>query len=282
MAALPEPDRKDFAGEKAREARDHPALKWSARAGMLAYGVVYLLVAWLSAQLALREPAGSASSEGALRELAQKPLGSVVLWLAAGGLAALTVWEACQAVGGHQGEEGLRRWGARAASAGRGVVFAVLAVLAVRTVAGDSSGGSSGGGEHTVTERLMSLPYGPALVVAIGIAVGAVGVASIARGLGDRWRKGLEVEGRTGNVGTVLEVLARTGYPSRGVAFLLIAGLFGWAGLTHDADKSGGLDQAIVRLRDEPFGPWILVVVAVGLACYGAFHVARAWYLRGS
>jgi hypothetical protein len=246
---------------------------------MLAYGVVYLLVAWLAAQLALREPAGSASSEGALRELAEKPLGSVALWLAAVGLAALTVWEACQAIGGHRGEDGLRRWGARAASAGRGVVFAALAVLAVRTVSGGSSGG---GGGQTMTERVMNLPFGPALVVMIGVAIGAVGVFSIVRGFGDRWRKGLEVEGRTGNVGKVVEVLARVGYPSRGVAFLAIGGLFGWAGLTHDADKSGGLDQAIVRLRDEPFGPWILVVVAVGLACYGAFHVARAWYLRGA
>ncbi|MFC5729929.1 MULTISPECIES: DUF1206 domain-containing protein [Nocardioides] len=278
MVAQQDPASKDSAGEAAREARDHPALDWSARAGMLAYGVVYLLVAWLAAQLALREPAGSASSEGALQELAQKPLGSVALWLAAAGLSALTVWEACQAVGGHRAEEGLRRWGARAASAGRGGVFAVLVVLAVRTAAG----ASSGGGEQTMTERVMSLPFGPALVIMVGIALAALGVFSIVRGLGDRWRKGLDVEGRIGNVGTVVEVLARLGYPSRGVAFLAIGGLFGWAGLTHDADKSGGLDQAIVRLRDEPFGPWILVVVAVGLACYGAFHVARAWYLRGA
>ena len=269
----------DSAEETARDARDHPALDWPARAGMLAYGAVYLLVAWLAVQLALRQSAGSASSEGALQEMAQKPMGSVALWLAAAGLAALTIWEACQAVGGHRGEDGLRRWGARAASAGRGVVFAVLAVLAVRTAAGGSGGG---GGGRSATERVMALPLGPAIVVAIGLAIAAVGVASVVRGLGDRWRKGLETEGRTGGTGKVVEVLARLGYPSRGVAFLVIGGMFVWAGFTHDPDKSGGLDQAIMRFRDEPFGPWVIMLVAVGMGCYGAFHVARGWYLRGS
>lgn len=281
MTAQQDSGRARSAGDSARDAQDHPALDWAARAGMLAYGLVYLLVGWLAGQLALRDSAGSASSEGALKELAQKPMGSVALWLAAVGLAALVLWELCQVVGGHRSEDGLRRWGARAASAARAGVFAVLVVLAVRVVTGSSSGGGGNSG-RTVTEKLLDLPFGTALVVATGLVIAAIGVASIVRGFGDRWRKGLEVEGRTGHIGKVAEVLARTGYTSRGVAFIAIAGLFVWAGLTHDPRKSGGLDQAILRLRDEPFGPWVLVLVAVGLGCYGAFHGVRAWHLRGA
>ena len=70
------------------------------------------------------------------------------------------------------------------------------------------------------------------------------------------------------------------GYSSRGFAFGVIGGLFIWAGFTHDADKSGGLDQALLKLRDAPFGKVLLVAVAIGLACYGVFNVAKAWYLR--
>lgn len=271
---------RDQAEDTARETRDHPVLEGAARVGMFAYGVVYLIVAWLAGHLALGDPAGSASGSGALKEVAQQPLGSVALWLAAGGFAALVVWEVCQAIGGHRSEKGVRRWAGRSGSAGRAVVFGVLAVLAVRTVTG--GGGSDGGGAKGITAEVMSRPLGTAMVVAIGAGIAVVGVVSIHKAVTDRWRKELDAEGQTGAVSGPVAVLARAGYLSRGVAFLVLAGLFAWAGLTHDADKSGGLDQAIVRFRDEPYGPWLILVIAAGLACYGGFHLARACFLRGS
>lgn len=265
---------------EATSAHDSPALEWPARVGMVGYGVIYLLVGWLAGQLAFGDSAGQASGSGALHELAQQPLGAVTLLVVACGLGALATWEACRAAVGHRDEDGLRRWAGRAGSAGRAAVFATLGVMAALTAFG--SGSSGGSGSQTLTARLMELPLGPAIVVAVGAGIGAVGVASGYRGLSDRWRKDVEIDGRTGQVGRLVTVLARTGYLSRAVAFLSIGGLFAWAGLTHDAKKSGGLDQAIVRLRDEPFGPWLILVIAVGLACFGAYHLFRAWYLRGT
>ncbi|TNM39733.1 DUF1206 domain-containing protein [Nocardioides albidus] len=269
-------DARDETEEAAREARDHPAVSGAARAGMAAYGVVYILIGWLAGQAALGRPTGSASGQGALEQVREQPLGAVVLWLAAAGLAGLVVWEACQAVGGHRDEDGLRRWAGRAASAGRGVVFGVLAVLAVRVASGHASG--SGGG---VTGRLMELPFGRTVVVLIALALAGVGVLSFVHVVTGRWRRGLDIEGRTGAVGRVVTVLARVGYVARGVAFLVLAGMFVWSAVTHDPSKSGGLDQAIARFRDEPFGPALMLVVAAGLACYGAFHIVRARFLRG-
>jgi len=246
---------------------------------MAAYGVVYVLIGWLAGNLALGDREGQTSGQGALHEIAEQPLGAVSLWLAAAGLAALAVWEACHAVAGHRDEDGLKRWGHRAASAGRAGVFGGLAVLAVTTALGDSGGG---GGKKSdgITADLLSLPLGPAIVVGVGLAIGAVGAVSVWHGVGDRWREDLEVDGRTGTVGRVVGGLARTGYVTRGAAFVAVGGMFAWAGLTHDAAESGGLDQAIVRLRDEPYGPWLILLVALGLACYGVYHLFRAWYLR--
>lgn len=262
----------------AREARDHPVLDALARAGFVAYGVVYLLIGWLAAQLALGHAEGSASGKGAFAEIAQKPLGAIALWLAAAGLAALVVWQVCQAVGGHRDHDGVRRHLSRLGSAGRAVVLAGLSVLAVRTALGDA--GSSGSGGRGWTAKLLGMPAGPALVVLAGGVVLAIAVASAHRGLSDRWRKDIDAEGRTGEVGRAVEVLARAGYLSRGLAFGVIALLLVRAGLEHDPSESGGLDQAIVRFRDEPVGPWLMVVVAAGLACFGAYHLVRAWYLR--
>lgn len=267
-----------MAAAEATEAQDNPALEWPARVGLVGYGVIYLLVGWLAGQLAFGDSAGQASGSGALQQLAQQPLGAVTLVVVACGLAALAVWEACRAFAGYRDQEGLRRWTARAGSAGRTIVFATLATMAAGTGLGISSCGSS----QTLTARLMALPLGPAIVVAVGVGVAAVGVASAVKGIGDRWRRDVERDGRTGTVGGVVAALARTGYVTRAVAFLTVGGFVCWAGLTQDAKKSGGLDQAIVRLRDEAYGPWLILVVAVGLGCFGAYHVFRAWYLRGT
>ena len=266
------------AEQKAQEARDHPVLEWMAKLGTAIYGVVYVVVGWLAVQVALGDSAGKASGEGALREIAQKPFGEVVLWVACAGFAALAVWTACEAVAGHDDKDGAKLLRSRLASAGRAIVFAILGVLSFQTVTGSSSGGRSS--EDTYTAKLLQLPFGPALVVALGAAIVGYGIYSVYEGLSDKWRKQLEPEGRTGDVGTAITVLARTGYPSRGGAFAVIGGLFIWAGFTHDANKSGGLDQALLTLRDAPFGKFLLIAIAVGLACFGAFNVAKAWYLR--
>lgn len=265
------------AGQKARDARDHPALSWAARLGFAAYGVVYVVVSWLGAQLALGDGGGtSASGQGALHELARQPLGSVALWLTAASLAALAVWQACQVVGGHRDKEGLERLAHRAGSAGRVVVFGVLAVLSVQVVLGESGKG----GTDSYTADLMRMPLGPWLVAGVGAAILAHGVWSIVTGVTDRWQRQVETQARIGDTGTALTVLARVGFVSRGLAFCLIGGLFVWAAMTHDAQKSGGLDQALVRLREAPYGPALLGAIAIGLACYGVFNIAKAWYLR--
>ncbi len=266
----------EAAERAARDVRDHPVLDRMARIGLGVYGVVYVLIGWLAAQAALGRPAGSASGAGALEEIAQKPLGSALLWVVAGGLGGLAVWQACQAFGGHGDEEGLKRWLARLGAAGRAVVLCFLAVLAARTALGD--GGSSGG----TTGAVLRLPFGTVLVLAAAGVVMAVALTSAWRGLTDRWRRDVEVEGRTGDVGRVVQVLARAGHLSRALAFGIIAVLIARAALEHDPQQRAGLDQAIIRFRDEPFGPGLIVMVAVGLACYGGYQLARAWFLRGN
>jgi hypothetical protein len=52
--------------------------------------------------------------------------------------------------------------------------------------------------------------------------------------------------------------------------------------VTHDPDKSSGLDGALATLREAPAGTVLLALVALGLICFGVFNVAKAWYLRGA
>jgi hypothetical protein len=264
----------------ADEAKDQPALAWTARLGFACYGLVYLLIGWLAAQLAFGRPDHSVSNQGALAQLAQQPLGGVLLWVVVVGFAALFVWELCQTVGGHRDQEGMKRVGGRLVSGFRALVFAGLGFTAGKIAVGSGSGGSSSSHQQGITAKVLALPFGQLLVAGVGIALIVYGVCSIVGGFIDHWRKQIDVDGRTGMAGTVITALARTGYVARGVAFGTVGGLVVWAAVSQDPKRSGGLDEALATLRDAPAGLYLLVLVAVGLACFGVFNIAKAWFLR--
>jgi hypothetical protein len=59
----------------------------------------------------------------------------------------------------------------------------------------------------------------------------------------------------------------------------VVGGLFVAAAYTHHAKKSGGLDQALHTVLQQPFGPVLLILIGAGIACYGLFCFARARHL---
>ena len=87
----------------ARKAANSDALENVARIGLIAYGLVHLLVAWLALQLAWFGGGGeSADQSGAMATLAESPVGKPLLWIVAIGLIAfgivhlLVAWLAIQ------------------------------------------------------------------------------------------------------------------------------------------------------------------------------------------
>src|SRR6478735_2046890 len=66
---------------------DSALLEGLARVGLVAYGVVHLLIGWLALQIAWGGTSGaSADSSGALSTVAEQPFGKILLWLVAVGM----------------------------------------------------------------------------------------------------------------------------------------------------------------------------------------------------
>ena len=248
-----------------------------ARIGLVAYAVVYLLLGWLAVQLAFGNHEGKPSSSGALQELAQQPLGGVLIWLVAGGMFLLVVWQLLEAAFGYRDEDGAKRTGQRLVSLGRAIVWGALGGLAVR-VAVSSSGGSDKS-QKAWTARVMDLPAGQLLVGLVGLAILGYGVGQVYLGWSDRFAKQLDGEGRRGATGTAYLTFGRIGYTAKGIVFGIVGALFGYAAITHDPKKSGGIDQALLEVLQKPFGPVLLCVMGVGLVCFGLFQLARARHL---
>jgi len=259
-----------------RKAEDSDVLDHAVRVGLVSYGIVHLLLAWLAFQLAFGERSGQASNSGALHQLAQSGLGRGALYVVAAGFAALVVWQALEAVFGHRDEEGKKRAWKRFVSAVKVGIYGTIGYSALDIASGSDT---QGGGTDTWTSKLMSMPFGVWLVAAVGLVVAGVGVNLVYRGWAEKFLSKLDLDGSTGRSGRAYALFGKAGYTAKGVALVIIGMLFLSAAWTHDPEKSGGLDQALSKLLDQPFGAPMLVAVAAGIACYGLFCFAWARHL---
>lgn len=261
----------------ARSAHRSDWLDHAVRAGLVAYGIVHLLIGWLALQLAFGEKEDSASSSGALHYLAEQPLGGVLVWLVAVGMFLLVVWRLLELAFGYQEEsDDAKRWRKRAMSGFKAAVYATIGWSAVKTAVGDGSKG----GTDSMTAKVMNMPGGQLIVGAVGLAVIAYGVSLVVRGWTEKFRENLDAQGQSGKDGSAYVKLGKVGYIAKGLAIIVVGGLFVYAAATHEAKKSGGLDQALQTILGYPFGPVLLVVIGAGIACYGLFAFARAKHLQ--
>jgi hypothetical protein len=246
----------------------------AARVGLLAYGLVHLVLAWLAVQLALGDREDSADTQGAVHQLSEQPFGQALVWAVAVGMFLLAVWQGLEAVFGHRVERGFTRVRKRVTSAGKAVIYVVIGVSAVRAATGPSSSGKNG--TDSTTAKVMDWPGGQVIVGAIGLAIIGVGGYLVYRAWTEKFRKHINAEGQSGTSGKAYVWFGKAGYTAKGVAFGIVGSLFLYAALTHNAKKSGGLDQALHKVLQQPFGPLLLIVIAVGIGCYGLFCFARA------
>ena len=70
------------------------------RVGLVSYGVVHLVLAWLTLQLVIGGGGGSASNQGALQELARTASACSSSTSPRAGFVALVVWQALEAIVG--------------------------------------------------------------------------------------------------------------------------------------------------------------------------------------
>ena len=260
----------------AEQAHNSDWMDHAIRAGLVAYGIVHLLVGWLALQLAFGEKEDSASNSGALHYLAQQPMGGVLVWLIAVGMFLLVLWRLLEFAFGFRDEsDDAKRWRKRATSLFKAVIYGAIGWSAVQ-VATHSGGG---GGTDSTTAKLMDLPGGQLIVGVVGLAIIGYGGSLVYRGWTEKFREHLDAQGQSGQDGSVYVLMGKIGYIAKGVAIAIVGGLFCYAAITHDPKKSGGLDQALQTVLEQPFGQVLLTAIALGIAAYGVFCFARAKHL---
>ena len=264
----------------AGEAATSPAATMLARFGYLSKGVVYIIVGGLATRVAIGDGGKVTDNKGALQAIYRQPLGQLLLWAVAIGLIGYALWSLARAVfdADHRGSDakGLVR---RVGYAAVAVTYGALALGAIRLVTGSGSAGkSSDASTSDFTAQLLRHSYGPALVTVVGLVV--IGVAAILLYYaysGDFMRAFKSMSAQTQ---VWVRRLGRFGIAAQAVVFTEIGIFLIVAAHQNNAKDAKGIGGALAQLSREPFGHWLLGLVAVGFVAFGLYSLAQARWRR--
>jgi hypothetical protein len=267
----------------ARNAATGPWMTVLARCGYAAKGVVYLIIGGIAAQVAIGAGGAVTDQKGVLHTiLAQQPFGPILLGVVAVGLFGFALWCFIQAVFDTEGK-GTSAKGliARIGYAAVGITYAALAYGAFQLVVGSGSGGKgSNASTQDGTALLLKQPFGPALVIIVGLLVLAVACYLFYTAYAAKFQAQLNVATLSAQVKKVIMAVGRAGYAALGVVTSIIGIFLIVAAFQNNASQAKGLDGALQELAHQRFGQVLLGVVAVGLFAYGVYSLVEARYRR--
>jgi hypothetical protein len=271
----------DQAEDVAGDVASHDWFKRLARFGMVARGMLYLVVALLALRVATGDFDERPDKQGALQAVVRQPFGKVLIVLLAAGFAGYALWRFIEAVLGPPDETDRRKaMFKRLGYAARGLLYTGFFASAVKLLVGADEGENQENAATDWTARVLGWPGGRLLVVAVGIGVVAAGLYIGWRGWKQKFAKKLKgYEMDTGERKWILR-LGTVGNIARMIVFVLIGVLLISAAAQTDPNAAVGVDGALRRLAATEYGPTLLGFVALGLAAYGLYSLAEARYRR--
>jgi len=280
--------RVDVAKAKAKvqqEAGAIPRSPWVeglARAGYVVRGLLYAVVGFVALQVAL----GSASADkvsdkrGAIELIGAQPFGKFLLVLVVVGLIGYSLWGFVRAIFDplKRGTDpkGLAQRVGYLVSA---FAYGALVLPTIAFIMGTGQGGNSQSSQD-MTAKLLSLPFGQGLAVIVGLISMIGGLGQIWLGITAGFKKDLKREEMSPAEFTWAVRVGRFGSIARGIIFAMLGFFVVEAALRYDPKQAQGYDGALRTIAHQPYGPWLLAIVALGLISFGIYSALCARWMK--
>jgi uncharacterized membrane protein YidH (DUF202 family) len=265
---------------KASRARTKPAFRHLAHLGLGSRAVIYALLAYLDADIALtRRAPAQPSGSGALAEIGKQPGGAALLVVLAVGLACYAGWRLIQALSQrgdeNEAQSALKRVGWVA------VALLYLGLCAQAVILALGWGNAGGGGAsrpQPFVATVLRWPGGPLWVglLGAGVAIGGLGLA--AWGFAHDYSHDLGTDRMGGRTFQVARAAGMAGEAARGLLVFLLSVYLLEAAETDNPSRAKGAGQALGALDRLPAGPALLLIAAAGLACFAVYSLFEARY----
>ena len=282
MTKLPKPSLGEAGHHAERAARE--ARPWVVRLGRLGYaakGVVHATVGLLAAQAAIGAGGGTTDPQGVFGWILQTPSGRVLLGAIAVGLAGYAFWSVVQGLmdTDHKGSDA-KGIVTRTGFVITGLISAGLALAAARLVLDRGAGPGGDASARDCTGWLISQPFGQWLVGVVVLVVIGAGLYHLYQASSANFLDDLKLGEMSRDEAMWTTRVGRLGFAADGVAVGIIGGFLVAAAIHAQPQEARGLGGALEALARQPYGPWLLGIVGVGLIAYGLFMLIQARYRR--
>ncbi len=264
----------------AQQATYSPLMEALTRFGYGVRGLIYVVMGLLALQVTLGKGGALASPQGAIATIGKQPAGKILLWVVLVGLISYALWGVVRAVmdplhKGHDPKGLLARFGFLTSAFG----YAILILPTYGYITGASKT-ANGSGNQNFIAKIMAMPWGRPVIGILGLIVLVGGLYQIYLGFSAGFERQFQTYALTPKEVKLVTDVGRFGTSARGVVLALVGILISLAAYRANPSQKVGMDTALATLLNQPYGIWLLGVVAVGLIAFGVYSVLYAFWFR--
>lgn len=265
--------------KEVKEVAYGPLMDRLTRLGYAVKGFLYVAIGFIAITGALGRSTTPADQLGAIVAFSEMPFAFLLLWVILLGLIAYSLWGVIRAVLDpfHKGTDlqGLLERGGYLISA---ITYATFVWPTYQLIVGASEGT---GTDETVklVSQVMNMPMGRWLVGGFGVSAILAGLYQTYAGIKPNFEQRFKPYSLNSEQLTIARRMGRFGTVARGVVFGIAGGFLVLAAYQANPGQARGFDGALDFLADQPYGIWLLAIVAAGFIAFGLYSfLGAAWF----
>jgi hypothetical protein len=254
------------------------------RLGYGTRGMIYGTIGVLALMIALGLSGSLKDQQGVLASIGQQLTGRILLGIVIIGLVGYSIWGFIRTFFDplHKGK---KLWGLfeRTGYLCSAMAYAGLILPTYHLIFGMSNAaqnGAQGVQIRNIIDTIFSFPFGKWIVGIIGVIILASGFFQAYQGLRRKFDQHSKPIGLTSKQVKIVKMIGRFGIIGRALVFVLLGVFFISAAYHANSAVAEGFDGALLILLHQPYGHWLLGIVALSLIAFGCYSLINALWFK--